>query len=116
MILKRAPTTEIDIIDVYGVSGRPSYSPGRRTITNVEIICPDKDDSKAKVWQTLKYGPQPDLAEAMHKHTKIEVIDFPNDGITLYGVTPMSMTRTECWNGRVFECAIDSYVITKDDL
>ena len=116
MILKTSPTTEVEIHDMSG-SARPIHQfAGRQTITNVEIICPDRDNSKDEVWNRLKYGPQPDLGEAMLTHNKIEVIDFPKDGITLYGVHPVSMTRTAIWDGQVFECTVDSYAITTEDV
>jgi len=113
LILKTAPTTVVATIEVYGNGGMASHSPGKRTITDVEIICPDDDSSKDKVWNRLKYGMEPDLGEAMHSHQKIEVLDFPEDGITLYGVWPRKMERSACWDGRLFECSIDSYVVSE---
>lgn len=87
--------------------------------TEVMIAVPDhhltEDDELNETWHTLKYGPIPDLFDAMHEHKKIDKIDFPNDGIILRGVFPVSVERTAIWEGRVFTCKIDYFEVTDEE-
>ena len=70
-----------------------------------QILCPDKDDVQNVVWNRLKHG----LVKDLWLHERVEILDFPEDRIRLYGVKPIHMTRSDIWSGRVFDCKIDYF-------
>lgn len=91
-----------------------SITPTHEEQRAVTIAIPDKildDDSKSIVWNSLISGPIPDFSDAMRYHTKIAKLEFLSDGITLYGVTPIKMERSQIWRGRLFECTVDRYEV-----
>ncbi len=113
MILVQPPKTVIETTETIDIKGHRQVISGQSSVENVKIVVPDKINSKDDVWNKLKYGPMPDLAEAMYDNKKIDSIAFPEDGVILRGVSPIEMDRTEVWKGRIFECRVDSYEVIK---
>jgi len=112
MILVQPPKTIIETIETIDISGHRQAVSGQSSVENVKIVCQDRiAGSKNEVWDKLKYGVMPDLADAMYNGTKIDKIAFPEDGVILHGVSVIEMDRTELWNGRIFECRVDAYEV-----
>jgi len=65
MILVQPPTTTTTTIETIEMNGTRHPLAGKTSIENVKIVCPDKiSGSKDDVWDKLKYGVMPDLADA----------------------------------------------------
>ena len=109
MKLLKPPESEVDYIDTVALGGTPVRIAGRRTYTDVEIVAPDFEDSKSKVWNRLKYGTSPGLGEAFLKREKIDRLEFP--GYILHGVIPYEQERTNIWEGCIYKCKIDHYEV-----
>ena len=109
MKLLKLPEIETDYIDTVAFGGQPVRMAGRTTVSNVMISAPHKEEEIDEVWNKLKYGTQPDLAEAMLRHEKIDKIEFAEDGFILYGVLPIKRERSSIWSGQLFECTVDFY-------
>lgn len=114
MRLLKVPHWETETIEVNSMGGGVQRIAGQATASEVEIVVPDKGDEQMQVWNTLKYGPIPDLFDAMHEHKKIQSIAFPEDGVVLKGVLPYGMGRTAVWEGRVFKCKVDYFEVTDE--
>lgn len=113
MILVQPPKTTIETIETIEMNGKRHKLAGRTSVENVKIVVPDKITSKDDIWNKLKYGVMPDLADALYGGYKIDKIPFTQDGVILRGVSVIEMDRTETWKGRIFECRVDSYEVIK---
>lgn len=104
----RWTTEEIELSR--GHLGVQTYA-GRPTLSEFEILVPDnfldEDEEMMETWNVLKYGPIPDLFDAMKKMQKIDVLEFAKDKVRLRGVWVRSMVRSATFNGRVFTCRAD---------
>lgn len=109
MKLLKRPETVVHYIDTVAIGGSSVRMAGRTTISDVEIVAPDIENPKDKVWSRLKYGTTPDLGDAYLRREKIDRIEFPEDGIVLHGVIPFEQTRTDLWEGCMYKCKIDYY-------
>lgn len=118
MRLIKLPNWETDTIEVTLLGDIKQRISGVSRTSEVEIVVPDEfltdEDEFLETWQTLKYGPKADLADAMYKSKKIPRIDFYKDGVSLMGVMPYDMYRTSVWKGRVFRCRVDYFEITDE--
>ena len=88
---------------------KPPQTEVAYTTTEVEIVAPDFEDPKSKVWDRLKYGTTPDLGQAFFDRTKIDRLEFP--GYILHGVIPYEQVRTDIWEGCIYKCKIDHYEV-----
>jgi len=109
MKLLKPPETIVDQAEVVTLGGGRMHYAGRTTSSDVEIVAPDFEDPKSKVWDRLKYGTAPDLGEAYLKRTKIDRLEFP--GYILHGVIPYEQKRTNIWEGCIYKCKIDHYEV-----
>ena len=108
MILLKKPHMEQEVYEYTPTStGMTRKMRGREMVAPVRILVPDEDTSKDAMWNRLKYPNWVDLQVGM----KVEVIDFPEDGITLYGVLPREMERSAIWDGRLFHCSVERYEV-----
>lgn len=105
MILIKKPKSVTEYINVSAPGGGMQSIGGQCSITDAVIVCPDVTDSKDLVWNKLKYGPQGEL-ELGQQADKIE---FPEEGIVLYGVLPYEIGRSGIFEGRVFTCKIAGF-------
>lgn len=113
MKLLSRPTVTIEEYDFLNAGGCSKVA-GRRKTDDVKIVVEDEllgDDQLEDTFRTLKYGPMPDLADAMHNQHKVDKIVFEKDNLILYGVLPRKMERTATFKGRIFTCTIDHFEV-----
>lgn len=119
MRLYKIPEYNVETVDIttpfgqrYKASGNPSWG-------EAQIMVEDEltgDQSLEETFRTLKYGPMPDLADAMHNGKKIDKIVFEKDNIILQGVYVTKMERSSTFKGRLFTCNVDYMEYIDDSL
>ena len=78
---------------------------GRASVTYAEISHNDFDKQIDEVWDRLKYGVQIKLELG----EKIDRLEFPEDGITMYGVIPIEIMQTSFEEGCIYKCQVDYF-------
>lgn len=119
MRLYKKPEYNVETVDITTNFGQRYKASGQPKWGEAQIMVEDHatgDQALEDTFNTLKYGPAPDLADAMHNGRKIDKIVFEKDNVILEGVRVKKMERSATFNGRLFTCEVDYMEYIDDSL